>query len=212
MSFLIGLLTVVIVFNCLFLILLILIQLPKKEAGAGVAFGGGAADALFGAGSGNALTKLTKYAASIFVGLALVLSLLNSKRAEEGNRKLEDLLRQQAAKTSAQVPPSVPGNEFAVPKMEDTNVPPQTSATNSVSTNLPAAATNIVPVPSTNRPAPASTNQTPAPAISPAPAATTIPAPTATITPTAPTAPTPTPVRPAATNQATTNPAAAPKQ
>src|SRR5881397_4039131 len=120
MSFLIGFLTVVLVLDCLLLMLLVLIQLPKKEAGAGVAFGGGAADALFGAGSGNALTKLTKYAASIFIGLALILSLMNSKRAEEGNRKLEDLLRQQAAKPG-QVPPNVPANELAVPKVEDTN-------------------------------------------------------------------------------------------
>ena len=43
-----------------------LIQLPKKDAGAGLAFGGGATDALFGAGSGNVLTKITKYAATVF--------------------------------------------------------------------------------------------------------------------------------------------------
>ena len=48
------------VLNCLLLILLVLVQLPKKDAGAGMAFGGGAADALFGAGSGNVLTKITK--------------------------------------------------------------------------------------------------------------------------------------------------------
>ena len=58
-GFIIGLLTVILVLDCLFLVLLILIQLPKKEAGAGIAFGGGATDALFGAGSGNALTKIT---------------------------------------------------------------------------------------------------------------------------------------------------------
>jgi preprotein translocase subunit SecG len=73
MSFLVGILTVAMVFNCAILILLILIQLPKKDAGAGLAFGGGAADALFGAGSGNALTKITKWAAGIFFGLALLL-------------------------------------------------------------------------------------------------------------------------------------------
>ena len=63
MSFIAGLLTFLLVLNCLLLILLVLVQLPKKDAGAGMAFGGGAADALFGAGSGNALTKITKYAA-----------------------------------------------------------------------------------------------------------------------------------------------------
>ncbi|HUA67501.1 MAG TPA: preprotein translocase subunit SecG, partial [Candidatus Saccharimonadales bacterium] len=70
MSFVIGILTALLVLNCLVLILLVLIQLPKKDAGAGMAFGGGAADALFGAGSGNALTKITKYATVIFFLMA----------------------------------------------------------------------------------------------------------------------------------------------
>jgi len=55
MSFFIGVLTFFLIINCAVLILLVLVQLPKKDAGAGLAFGGGAADALFGAGSGNAL-------------------------------------------------------------------------------------------------------------------------------------------------------------
>ncbi len=79
MSFLVGILTFILVLNCLLLILLVLIQLPKKDAGAGLAFGGGAADALFGAGSGNALTKITKYAIGLFLGLALVLGYLQDK-------------------------------------------------------------------------------------------------------------------------------------
>ena len=53
MSFFIGVLTFFLVVNCAVLILLVLIQLPKKDAGAGLAFGGGAADALFGAGFGQ---------------------------------------------------------------------------------------------------------------------------------------------------------------
>src|SRR5271170_6246398 len=73
MSFIVGILTVLLVLNCALLILLVLIQLPKKDAGAGLAFGGGAADALFGAGSGNTLTKITKWAAGIFFALAIVL-------------------------------------------------------------------------------------------------------------------------------------------
>jgi preprotein translocase subunit SecG len=78
MGFLIGLLTVVMVLDCLVLMFLVLIQLPKKEAGAGLAFGGQATDALFGAGSGNVLTKITKYAAATFFSLAVVLSLMQS--------------------------------------------------------------------------------------------------------------------------------------
>ena len=78
MGFVIGILTVVMVVDCLALILLVLIQLPKKEAGAGLAFGGAATDALFGAGSGNVLTNITKYAAGTFFVLAIVLSLMQS--------------------------------------------------------------------------------------------------------------------------------------
>src|SRR5512143_1342919 len=76
MGYLIALLTVVLVLDCLVLMVLVLIQLPKKEAGAGLAFGGAATDALFGAGSGTVLTKITKYAATIFFLLAIGLSVL----------------------------------------------------------------------------------------------------------------------------------------
>ena len=83
MSILAGLLTFVLVINCLMLIGLILIQLPKKDAGAGLAFGAGAADALFGAGSGNALTSITKWATVSFLviclGLGLMLETINGK-------------------------------------------------------------------------------------------------------------------------------------
>jgi protein translocase SecG subunit len=75
-SFIIGILTVFLVLNSLLLILLVLVQLPKKDAGAGLAFGSGAADALFGAGSGNALTKITKYATIVFLVMAVFLGFL----------------------------------------------------------------------------------------------------------------------------------------
>ena len=76
MSLIIGLLTAVLVVDCLLLILLVLVQLPKKEAGAGLAFGAGAADALFGAGAGNPLTKITKFAAIAFFALLIIIALL----------------------------------------------------------------------------------------------------------------------------------------
>ena len=61
--------------DCILLVFLVLLQLPKKEAGAGMAFGGAATDALFGAGSGNVLTKITKYVAGIFFGLAILMAI-----------------------------------------------------------------------------------------------------------------------------------------
>lgn len=78
-SFIAGLLTVFLVINCVLLILLVLIQLPKKDAGAGLAFGGGAADALFGAGSGNVLTKVTKWAVVVFFVMALILGYMKDR-------------------------------------------------------------------------------------------------------------------------------------
>lgn len=115
-SIVIGLLTFVLVVNCLFLILLILIQLPKKEAGAGIAFGGGATDALFGSGSGNALTKMTKYSATVFLVISIGLTMLNSNRAKEKSRGIEKELSRQASTPAAAPAPSViPANQFAMP-------------------------------------------------------------------------------------------------
>ncbi|MCL5099447.1 MAG: preprotein translocase subunit SecG [Candidatus Omnitrophica bacterium] len=96
MGFVLGLLTFILVVNCLVLVLLILIQLPKKEAGVGTAFGGSATDALFGAGTGNALTKLTKYSAAVFFVLALVLSIFNASQAHRGSNRLQEELQKQA--------------------------------------------------------------------------------------------------------------------
>src|SRR5262245_59014484 len=83
MTFIIGLLTFALVVLCIMLIFLVLIQLPKKEAGVGLAFGGGATDALFGAGSGNVLTKATKYAATGFFVLALLVGILQSRTSSK---------------------------------------------------------------------------------------------------------------------------------
>jgi preprotein translocase subunit SecG len=108
MAFIITLMTVLLAFNCLFLILLILIQLPKKEAGAGTAFGGGATDALFGAGTGNALTNITKYAATVFFTLSLVLAIINANQSHAKASRTRELLKQQTAMPAAGVlPPSL---------------------------------------------------------------------------------------------------------
>src|SRR5256885_17061867 len=84
MSWIVAILSVFLIVACLLLILLILIQLPKKEAGMGQAFGGGTTDALFGAGSGTALTKMTKYTTVIFFVLTL---LLLGLKAQEVRRR-----------------------------------------------------------------------------------------------------------------------------
>ena len=102
MSFFIGILTFCLVVNCAVLILLVLVQLPKKDAGAGLAFGGGAADALFGAGSGNALTKITKYSTIFFFALALIIGVLQD-RSHQGNTSA---FEKQLQQIQTQTPPA----------------------------------------------------------------------------------------------------------
>jgi preprotein translocase subunit SecG len=106
MAFVIGLLTVVMVLDCLILILLVLMQLPKKEAGAGLAFGGAATDALFGAGSGNFLTKATKYASIAFFVLTLLLAVLQNNYYHRHNTDFRRLINQPAQTTAT--PPTEP--------------------------------------------------------------------------------------------------------
>ena len=140
MGFLIGLFTVVLVLDSIFLIFLVLLQLPKKEAGAGMAFGGGATEALFSAGSGTVLTKATKYAAGIFMGLALVLSTLNAYRHSHSRQAFEDQLAKSAAESAPAITAAT--NTTAAtspaPGSEPAGTPLLLSSTNAAATNPPA--------------------------------------------------------------------------
>src|SRR6185295_18409714 len=108
MIFLIGLLTVVLVLDCVLLILLVLIQLPKKEAGAGIAFGGAATDALFGAGAGNVLTKATKYATVLFFVLLLVIGLAQNRVFKRDATDFKKSVEQESKQAGTQLPPVPP--------------------------------------------------------------------------------------------------------
>src|SRR5277367_6576274 len=110
MSFIVGILTFLIIVNCALLILLVLIQLPKKDAGAGLAFGGGAADALFGAGSGNALTKITKWATGIFFALAIILGHEQNELHRTDSSAFIQKVQQQQSQ-----PPMTPATQPSVP-------------------------------------------------------------------------------------------------
>ena len=90
-------LSVILFLDCVVLIFLILLQLPKKEAGAGMAFGGAATDALFGAGSGNALTTITKYSAGIFFGVALLMAIITTHLTPTGGGAFEEALTKSSA-------------------------------------------------------------------------------------------------------------------
>jgi preprotein translocase subunit SecG len=139
MSFIAGILTVLLVANCLLLILLVLVQLPKKDAGAGIAFGGGAADALFGAGSGNVLTKITKWATGIFFAMALILNLVNPSATQKSNGSaFEQAVNQSQSQqtpvamppgTTLPVTPTTTSNSSSLPVIP-AGSPPATTQTN----------------------------------------------------------------------------------
>lgn len=145
MPWLIGFLTFLLILDCVLMILLVLVQLPKKEAGMGQAFGGGATDALFGAGSGNALTKMTKYATAVFFVLTLSLSILNAQQSKAKRSQFERELQ----KAGKQVEPPA---KVTTP-LVNTSITSQATST---------AGTNVTLLSSTNKP--------PAPATNPAPA------------------------------------------
>jgi preprotein translocase subunit SecG len=138
-------LSVLLVIDCLFLILLVLVQLPKKEAGLGQAFGSGTTDALFGAGSGTALTKLTKYFTAGFFILTLSLSILNAQQAKGKRSGLERALEKASASETAT--PTAPA------ATAPTTTVPITAGSNLLSTQPSAAPT--APNAATNVPAPA---------------------------------------------------------
>ena len=130
------------VLDCVILVFLVLMQLPKKEAGMGVAFGGAATDALFGAGSGNFLTKATKYTAGAFFVLAIVLSMLQSYRAHRPGSQFLQKIKQQTQQPALTAPPApAPATSVAQP----TN----SASTNLLLTPLENTASNVMPNSST---------------------------------------------------------------
>lgn len=136
MNFVAGLLTAVLVLDSLLLILLILVQLPKKEAGVGQAFGGGATDALFGAGTGNALTKMTKYAATIFLTLCLVLYVMGGAARRGTGSGVREELRKGGTGSVLPPKPSPPATVTAPP----VTLPPPSILSNTPSASNPPAA------------------------------------------------------------------------
>ena len=143
MNIVILLLTFFLVLTCLLLILLVLIQLPKKEAGLGQAFGAGATDALFGAGSGNALTKMTKYAAAAFFVLTLTISLLQGHQARA--RSADPRNKLTAADKLAAIAPAKTNTAAPAPAPQQTNI-----ALN-LSNVMSTLKTNALSKPATNK-------------------------------------------------------------
>ncbi|MEN9546453.1 MAG: preprotein translocase, SecG subunit [Verrucomicrobiota bacterium] len=122
MGILIGLLSFVLVVVCLLLGLLVLIQLPKKEAGMGMAFGSGAVDTLLGAGAGSALTSITKWLGGIFLGLCILLAWLGNMK--NGSASAAKAVREAVSRSEAAAPATPAVNALVTP----TNASPAASA------------------------------------------------------------------------------------
>jgi preprotein translocase subunit SecG len=141
MSYLAGLLTCVLLINAVLLILLVLVQLPKKDAGAGLAFGSGAADALFGAGSGNALTKITKWGTVTLIVITLGLGYMQD-RLHANDTGTVDFLKKIGQKQMQTGPMTLPAP--ASPSPTPAAVPPSQNPLSSISvmgTNAPVVST-----------------------------------------------------------------------
>ncbi len=102
------------IFVCLFLILVVLLQ-SGKGGGLGSAFGGGTSQQIFGgAGAGNLLTRLTAAFAFAFMALSVWLAFLSST----GDQALDRAVREQAAAQEA-AEEAVP-EEAEVEEVEET--------------------------------------------------------------------------------------------
>ena len=129
MSVLYIFLSLLMFLDCVILVFFVLLQLPKKEAGAGMAFGGGATDALFGAGSGNVLSKITQYAGGIFFSLAIIMAVVAAHQhpTTGGGALQEELMKHTSAPVTAPATaPSANPGILQTPLLS--NVPPVQSA------------------------------------------------------------------------------------
>jgi preprotein translocase subunit SecG len=83
-------LTVIHVFVCFFLILVVLLQ-QGKGGGVGAGLGGAGAQVFGGRGAGNFMTRLTAICAVIFMATSMSLAYLSSA----GDRELRDFEKSQ---------------------------------------------------------------------------------------------------------------------
>jgi len=132
MGILIGLLSFLLVLVCLLLGLLVLIQLPKKEAGMGMAFGSGAVDTLLGAGAGSALTTITKWTGGASLGLCIILAWLGNMKNSSGSAA--KAVREAVSRSEAAAPSSAANALISL-----TNAAPKAPAAAAAAPAAPAA-------------------------------------------------------------------------
>ncbi|MCC6233897.1 MAG: preprotein translocase subunit SecG [Verrucomicrobiales bacterium] len=155
MTIVIGFLTLILVLISVFLILLVLVQLPKKEAGVGMAFGAGMSEMILGAGSGNVLTRITKYTVGSYLVLALALSVLIAGKARKENQGVIRAIEDKARSAPMSAIPQPPAANQGLQSLTG-------SVANAVSAPLVSTTTVVNPAPATTpAPAPAGAPKTP---------------------------------------------------
>ncbi len=134
MAIFIGILTVTLVLLCCFLVLIILMQKSKQEAGLGAAFGGAATEQLFGAGTTSVLTKAPIWGTSLFFVITLILAIYYSHEHKKSitSRVLSAALTNETTSLTA-----APSTNAAAATPEGTNA----AAAAATATNLPPALT-----------------------------------------------------------------------
>lgn len=135
----VNFLYVIEVIVCLLLGAVVLLQKPK-EGGLGVSFGGGAAEALFGAQTGNVLVRITVILGTIFLLNTLVLSLLTSK----GSDSVMVNVRTAPAEAPAALPFS---GGSAMPETATPPVAPAPAVPSAPATPAPVAPAPVAPAP-----------------------------------------------------------------
>lgn len=108
LSIVITLLTLILILISLFMMLVILMQRPNTNSGMGAAFGGGVAESTFGAETTNIMVKATKYSASAFFVLALLLYLLYIARQSPTGATEEALPEFTTEEAGAETVPAIP--------------------------------------------------------------------------------------------------------
>lgn len=128
------------VINCLFLIIVVLLQSGKAADIAG-AFGGAGSQTAFGPrGAATVLSRATTWCAVMFMVCALALVLHTDKGVEQGGSVLEKF-----SKPTPKPVPVTPANPQTIPQ-------PGAPQSSTPQTNAPASS---APAPATQQPAPA---------------------------------------------------------
>jgi preprotein translocase subunit SecG len=129
-NFLIGTLVVFHFLVGIFLVLIVLMQ-RTKEGGMGAAFGAGVTESLFGASSGNVLTRITVWTAAIFFVTSLSLAVVFSRSGSSsiGRGALQQVPSLQPAQPAGTLTPqgtaTPQGTETAPAPAGSEPLPPQ---------------------------------------------------------------------------------------